>query len=301
MRRITKTENKFMKTEIKIRNEASICTIDIEGVIGLAEESQFANSQHSIATYERFREELSAIEDIKEKEIIVNIRSTGGDVNDAFLIYESLSSLDAKITTRCYGYTASAATIIAQAAGEGCREIANSALYLIHMSSSAIEGNSADLAERIELMKKSDDRIATLYAARSGKEKSHFEMLMAENGGRGRWLTPEEAIEAGLADRIIGAEETKSKPHSIVDVVKGWFSSTTKTATPIPPVSDINIMHLPNNLNGSTSAIALREGQRSVAPTATIDREDPTLEGASQTANSLAYAEDARNLNLRVR
>lgn len=290
-----------MNTEIKIRNEASICIIDIEGVIGLSEESQFADSSHSVATYERFREELAAIDNIAEKEVIVNIRSTGGDVNDALLIYDTLASLGAKVTTRCYGYTASAATIIAQAASEGCREISNSALYLVHMSSSAVEGNSADLAERIELLKKSDDRIATLYALRSGHDKSEFEVLMAENGGRGRWLTPAEAIEAGLADKIIDTEATQSKPRNIVDMVKGWFYPSNKQTEAEPPVTDINILHLPDNRVCTTSAIALREGQLAVGPTAVTAKDDPSLEGSPQTQNDLAYAEDARNINFRVR
>ncbi len=290
-----------MKTEIKIKNEASVCIIDIEGVIGVPEESQFADSSQSVATYERFREEVSKIKGIatnEVEEIIVNIRSTGGDVNDALLIYETLVSLDAKITTRCYGYTASAATIIAQAASEGCREIALSALYLVHMSSSAVEGNSTDLAERIELLKKSDDRIASLYALRSGRDKSEFETLMSENGGRGRWLTPEEAIEAGLADTIIGVGE-ETKPASLIDRVKGWFlPSKEERVTPEPPY-DINILHLPDNRTISTSTIALREGQCSVTRTELTMQEDPSLEGSAFTPNALAYADDARNLRLR--
>ena len=150
-----------METQIKITNEASVCTIDIEGTIGLEESEQFAGSTNSIATYERFREEIEKIKAVEADEIIVNIRSTGGDVNDAMLIYETLIALGKKITTRCYGYTASAATIIAQSASQGCREIASSALYLIHQSSSLIEGNAADLVERIDLLKKTDERIAS--------------------------------------------------------------------------------------------------------------------------------------------
>ncbi|MBR2031876.1 MAG: Clp protease ClpP [Alistipes sp.] len=290
-----------MKTEIKIRNEASVCTIDIEGVIGVPEESQFAEASQSVATYERFREEISRIKDIATsgaKEVVVNIRSTGGDVNDALLIYETLASLDAKITTRCYGYTASAATIIAQAASEGCREIALSALYLVHMSSSAVEGNSTDLAERIELLKKSDDRIASLYALRSGRDKGEFEALMGENGGRGRWLTPEEAVEAGLADAIIGVGES-AKSIGIIDRVRGWFSSSKgEGAMPELPY-DINILHTPDNRTISTSTIALREGQCAVTRTELAMQEDPALEGSAFTPNALAYAEDARNLKFR--
>jgi ClpP class serine protease len=75
-----------MKTKIEIKNEASVCTIDIEGVIGVAEESQFSAQSQSVATYEKFRREVEKIRDIEADEVVVNIRSTGGDVNDALLI-----------------------------------------------------------------------------------------------------------------------------------------------------------------------------------------------------------------------
>lgn len=287
-----------METQIKITNEASVCTIDIEGVIGIAEEEQFGSTTHSIATYDRLREEMERIKNIKAEEIVVNIRSTGGDVNDAMLIYEALVGLNAKITTRCYGYTASAATIIAQAASEGCREIASSALYLIHLSSSVVEGNASDLVERIDLLKKTDERIASLYTLRSGREKANFEKLMAENGGRGRWLTPEEVVEAGLADRVIGAEAS-SKRHGLFARVKEWFSPQDKGDEVEIQGADINILHLPENTVAATSGIALEEGQNSVQATKTQSCEDPSLEGGTLSPNALAYAEDMRNLKLR--
>lgn len=288
-----------METQIKITNDASVCTIDIEGVIGVSESEQFSDASHSVATYERLRGEIDKINDIKAKEVVVNIRSTGGDVNDALLIYESLAALDAKITTRCFGYTASAATIIAQAADEGCREIASSALYLVHMSSSSVEGNAADLSERIDLLKKTDDRIASLYASRSGREKEHFVELMGQNGGRGRWLNPEEVVELGLADAVIGNEEP-SKHSGIIDRVKGWFSASNSEAQEVDaPNSDINVLHLPENNLPTTSSIAFEEGQSGVSCTKTSSREDPSLDGAATSANAIAYAEDLQNLKFR--
>lgn len=280
-----------MKTKIEITNDVSVCTIDIEGVIGVPEECQFSKSSQSIATYEKFSEKLAQIRAIEAKEVIVNIRSTGGDVNDALLIYESLASLDAKITTRCYGYTASAATIIAQAASEGCREIAPSALYLIHMSSSSVEGNSTDLAERIALLEKSDEQIATLYALRSGLPKEGFVALMSENGGRGRWLSPEEAIEAGLADAVTGTDE-RSEKRGIIEKIKGWLNLPIEDKAEPSLPRDINVLHDAASLQSSISAIAFRNGQRSVSSTKTTLKEDPSLEGVSATQNALAYAED---------
>lgn len=191
-----------MQTKITIRNEAQTCYIDIEGTIGMPEEQQGGDSGARVTTYEKFRREVARISEVAASAVVVNIRSTGGDVNDALLIYEALRSLGARITTRCYGYTASAATVIAQAADEGCREISTNALYLIHNSECAVEGNARTLASRAELLRKTDARLAELYAQRSGRDKESFEALMAENSGSGRWLTAEEAVAAGLADRI---------------------------------------------------------------------------------------------------
>ena len=108
-----------MQTKITIRNEAQTCYIDIEGTIGVEREGTGPSS--GVATYEEFRREVERIAQVAAQHVVVNIRSTGGDVNDALLIYEALMGLEAQVTTRCYGYTASAATIIAQAADEGCR------------------------------------------------------------------------------------------------------------------------------------------------------------------------------------
>ena len=196
-----------MQTKITIRNEAQTCYIDIEGTIGVPEESQFEDATSRVATFEAFRREVKRITEVKASSIVVNIRSTGGDVNDALLIYDALRALDAHITTRCYGYTASAATIIAQAADEGSREISANALYLIHNSTCAIEGNSTSLEARTELLRKTDEQLARLYALHSGKDEAFFAELMAENNGEGRWLSAEETIEAGLADAIIDYDE----------------------------------------------------------------------------------------------
>lgn len=172
----------------------------------MSEECQWESADNRVATFERLRQEVKRIAEINADEVIVNIRSTGGDVNDALLIYDALRGIDAHITTRCYGYTASAATIIAQAADEGARELSANSLYLIHSATCSIDGNSHSLASRAELLRKTDERLAELYALHSGGDAEFYATLMAENQGEGRWLTAEEAIEAGLADAIIDDE-----------------------------------------------------------------------------------------------
>lgn len=289
-----------MQAEINIKNNADVCTIDIEGTIGVPEEWQFDEPSSRIATYEKFRDTIRSIEQIDAAQIVVNIRSTGGDVNDAILIYEALGSLKAHITTRCYGYTASAATIIAQAASDGARQLSANVLYLIHNSICSTEGNVEELEAGADLLRKTDARLAEIYASRSGCEAAAFNSLMCENNGNGRWLTAEEAITLGLADTVIENPQIKKEPSRTQNIVRKWESFLSRVGIghaveQLP--SDVNIMSLktPSSASvGQQSLIALQDAQQRITPTATKPKEDPSINQVTHTVNQRAYADDAR-------
>ena len=288
-----------MKSNIRIKNEAECCFIDIEGTIGVPEQWQFEHEDQRVATYEKFRETVKAIAGIENREVVVNIRSTGGDVNDALLIYEALRETGAHVTTRCYGHTASAATLIAQAASEGCREIAAGALYPIHNSICSTEGNAEELTAQTELLRKTDARLAEIYAARSGRPAEEFAALMAENNGRGRWLSPEEALEAGLADAIVEQHAAVKKGASLAEnILRGWRRlAAAVQGTEAPETGERNILHFGEVPSTGTqrSAVALQAGQQTVKATRTRPREDPSTREVVRSANAEAYAADARN------
>ena len=286
-----------MKSEIQIDNNAGVCHIDIEGTIGVPEEWQFDQPEARVATYEKFRDAVRRIAEIDAPEVVVNIRSTGGDVNDALLIHDALTALDAHITTRCYGYTASAATIIAQAASPGCREISANALYLIHTAVCATEGNAAELSGKLDLLRQTDTRIAAVYAARSGRPAAEFETLMAENNGSGRWLSPEEAVAAGLADVVTDAAG-RGAPSLTRNIARGWerllagIGLNRREELP----ADRNVLLTAGERQEllRRSATAIRQAQQNASPTCTKPREDPSYGDTVRTANQRAYAEDAK-------
>lgn len=287
-----------MKSDILINHSAGGCQIDIEGTIGVPEEWQFEDPDARVATYERFRESLQRIAEIDAEEVVVNIRSTGGDVNDALLIHDALRQLPARITTRCYGYTASAATIIAQAATEGYREISANALYLIHTAICSAEGNAAEMAGKIELLRQTDARIAGVYAKRSGRPVEEFEALMAENNGNGRWLSPEETLAAGLADRIIDLSQQRGDSLTR-NLSNGWDRLLTRVGLkkPFPLETDRNVLHFdspwPQSLQRAD--IAAEEARSKAAPSRTKPCEDPSYGDTIRSANERAYAEDVRH------
>ena len=285
-----------MKSEIQINNSAEVCRIDIEGTIGIPEEWQFDDPEARVATYERFSKALQRIAGIEAPEVVVNIRSTGGDVNDALLIHDALRQLPARITTRCYGYTASAATIIAQAASEGCREISANALYLIHTAVCATEGNAAEIAGKLDLLHQTDARIAAVYAARSGRPAEEFEALMAENNGNGRWLTPEEAVAAGLADKVV---ETAGRSSSLArNIARGW--ERLLAGIGLRPgeeePADRSVLHSGEEVRAlqRRSAVVSDETRQRFGATVTQPCEDPSYGDTVRSANERAYAEDAK-------
>lgn len=319
-----------MEGIIKITNQSSEETvIDIEGVIGVPEERQFDDPGQRVATYETFRSVLDNIRKVDSPRIIVNIRSTGGNVNDALLIFDALSALGANITTRCFGYVASAATIIAQAASAGQREISANSLYLIHRSVCATEGNAGEMERTAGMLGQTDGRIAAIYAGRSGKPESRFTELMGENGGSGRWLAPEETIALGLADTITGkvkiaADAAKQVRNLGLPAVPGRVERVIanlrkKLDTLIESLmekegsyeereqgTDQVEVELPENVISAATDIAYaqaniatleaRDARLTANATATLPKEDPSPQHLVRTANEEAYAEDVRRL-----
>lgn len=301
-----------MYSKISIKNEKELVLIDIEGTIGIPEECQFEHPDQRVATYEKFRSEVQRIQAIESSHIVVNIRSTGGDVNDAMLIYDALRSTGAEITTRCFGYTASAATIIAQAASKGCREIAPGALYLIHNSICVAEGNSEELEAQLDMLRKTDERIAQIYALSSSRPAEEFRALMAENSGHGRWLSPEETLQLSLADKIVESiypsEPTTEQEDDVVapqNHESGWRrllnalspnKSRNKEQPLSTPKAERNLLHPQLE---HRSLVAVHEAQSKVCSTTIQSIEDPSPRDDVRSLNTQAYDEDMRRIRIK--
>ena len=293
-----------MNQTINIKNEVDTTIIDIEGTIGVPESWQCDNPETRVTTYERFKESVSRIADIQNSNIRVNIRSTGGDVNDALLIYEALKATGAKITTCCYGYTASAATIVAQAASEGCRLIAPTSLYLIHNSLCSVEGNAEELQAEVEMLRQTDSRIAEVYASRSGRSVEEIAELMSENGGRGRWLSPMETIAEGLVDAIDSVPHEVIENRPIAERAKQGVKALLRAVgieleNESSADTDVDINYTPHpmpNDSADNSKIAFEEAQSEVSPTRLKEVGDPSPVESSFFKQKTAYEIDIRSI-----
>src|SRR5699024_7109121 len=137
---------------LNIRNKADdSAEIDIDGEIGGA---SFDGEEYSFNTTPAVKEQLREIGNLRADEITVNINSPGGLVNDGLAIHDALAQHPARIVTKVYGMTASAATIIAQAGDQ--RLMSRNALYLVHQAWGMALGNRADMLDMVDTLKQID-------------------------------------------------------------------------------------------------------------------------------------------------
>ena len=162
------------------------------------------------------------IRDLDVDEIRLNINSGGGSVFDAVAILNALRQHPAKVVANVLGLAASAASFIACGVDETTMS-ANSTM-MIHDGSGIAVGNAQDMHEMADLLDKLSDNIASIYAAKAGGTPDSWrETMRAET-----WYTADEAVEAGLADRVVdvakadppeaSTAETRAHPTTVEDV-----------------------------------------------------------------------------------
>lgn len=138
--------------------------------------------------------------------LTVRINSPGGAVFDGFAIYNALLNHPAKVTAYVDGVAASAASFIAQAADEIV--VAEASTMMVHGCSGICIGKAGDLEVAAGMMRKIDSQMAAIYAQRSERPAAEWLEQMADD----RWYTAEEAVAAGLADRVAEPEKRADAP-----------------------------------------------------------------------------------------
>jgi ATP-dependent protease ClpP protease subunit len=130
----------------------------------------------------------------------LHMNCPGGDVFDAVAIYNALLNHKGDVAVSIDGLAASAASFIAQAARPGQLAIAKTASVMIHDAFGMAIGNAADMRDMADLLDQQSENIAGIYADRSGKPVADWrEAMRAET-----WYVGQQAVDAGLADRVQG-------------------------------------------------------------------------------------------------
>ena len=144
---------------------------------------------------------LRDLDGLKSKSnITVHINSVGGDLYAGLAIYNRLKSLPGNVVTINDGLAASAASVIFQAGDT--RKVHAGSNIMIHQAAGFLYGyyQSKDLKEAIKQLDAGNRAAVNVYAEASGREPEAMKAMLDKE----TWLTGQEAVDAGLADELIG-------------------------------------------------------------------------------------------------
>ncbi len=134
-----------------------------------------------------------------EKDIQIYINSPGGSVTAGLAIYDTMQQVAPDVVTICYGLAASMGAFLLSGGTKGKRLALPNARIMIHQPLGGAQGQAIDIeiqAREILFLK---DTLNGLMAEHTGQPLEKI----AEDTDRDYFLSPQEAVEYGLIDRVV--------------------------------------------------------------------------------------------------
>lgn len=156
----------------------------------------------------------------------LHLNSPGGDVFDGLTIYQALKNRSEPTTVFIDGLAASIASVIAQGADKIV--MAPKAQMMIHEGWTAAQGDSRDFAKLADLLDRTSNSIASVYADRAGGSVDFWRDRMREE----TWYSADEALEAGLVDEVEGRQRKRD------DFDLSVYAHAGRGAAPAPVIKD---------------------------------------------------------------
>ena len=137
-----------------------------------------------------------------EKDISLYINSPGGSVSAGLAVYDTMQYIKPAVATYCVGQAASMGALLFAAGEKGKRVILPNSRVLIHQPwAQGLGGQQSDIEIHARDLLRMRDRLDEILAHHTGKDKE----TIHDDTERDRILSADEAVEYGLADRVMAA------------------------------------------------------------------------------------------------
>jgi ATP-dependent Clp protease protease subunit len=174
-----------------VSRKGSEATIYLDGTIGGKKIGVDDDESISAAA---FREQLAAAGDVTTLRIEINCE--GGVVTEGMSMYNALRQCKAHKIGIVTGIAASMASVVLMACDE--IRVAKGAYIMIHDPSGGARGRAGDLRAAADNLDQMRTDLLDIYEARTGIDRGALEKYLdAET-----YFTAEEAVEAGIADKV---------------------------------------------------------------------------------------------------
>ena len=240
---------------------------------------------------------VKALVELKGKILNVHINSPGGSVFEGLAIYNSLRSHDAQVNVIVDGIAASVASVIAMS-GDTVT-MAPHSMMMIHDAWGITIGNAADHEQQAKVLNKISDDIAAVYHER-GDSRVNWRAKMRDE----TWLSDEDAVSLGLADRIDTAASAASNKFDLSRFRNAPPDlAAVAEAEPMPTKREIEQALRDAGLSARAAKAFVSEGWRALdardEPESDADADDANADGVNgepmaPTDGTLADAETVR-------
>jgi len=133
------------------------------------------------------------------KDITLYINSPGGLVTAGMAIYDTMQYVRSDIQTIVVGQACSMGSLLASAGTKGKRLMLPHARHMIHQPLGGASGQATDVEIRANELLRWKRELTEIYQQTTGQPLDKLKTDME----RDKFMTPTEAVEYGLADKII--------------------------------------------------------------------------------------------------
>src|ERR1700754_4488437 len=146
-----------------------------------------------------------------EKDISLYINSPGGSITSGLAILDTMRLIEPDVVTYCVGQAASMAAVLLACGTKGKRFVLPHARVLIHQPhASGIGGQAADIDIYAKEILRMREILNKILADAAGQTVDR----VARDVDRDYIMSPEQAVEYGIIDRVISSRELAPAPVS---------------------------------------------------------------------------------------
>jgi ATP-dependent Clp protease protease subunit len=136
-----------------------------------------------------------------DKDITMFINSPGGSVTAGMAIYDTMQFIRPDVSTYVMGQACSMGSLLAQAGAAGKRYILPNARHMIHQPSGGAGGQATDMEIQVKEILKMKQNLTNIYVKHNSQGRNYNQLR--EDMERDFFMTAQEAVDYGLADKVI--------------------------------------------------------------------------------------------------
>lgn len=150
-----------------------------------------------------------------DADIMLYINSPGGTVTDGLSVYDTMQFIKPDVATIVMGQAASMGSLLAQAGAKGKRYVLPKSRTMIHRVSSGTRGTSGtvhvqelemeDVNRSFKESQRLNEMLTNIYVEHNSKKKTYKKLF--DTMKYDTFLSAEEAVDFGLADRVIASSK----------------------------------------------------------------------------------------------